>query len=159
VSGIRHIGKEADRLEEQFFLGLADDAQIDYGAEGSALAGIRRELGLLGESFGQRELASRLGCSRQVVANLLAGRPVRLGEARQRAFAPLVAQLMVERESQEAAHEEARSEIEALIQDVGLQAAAVRLRADASNLLKMGRGKRAVPAAISRRLSECSGKT
>ena len=31
VSGVRHIGKEANRWEEQHFLGLDEDAQPDYG--------------------------------------------------------------------------------------------------------------------------------
>jgi len=35
--GIEYIGKETNRLEEQWFLGINDDAQISYGFAGNEL--------------------------------------------------------------------------------------------------------------------------
>jgi hypothetical protein len=153
VSGIRYIGKEANRLEEQFYLGPDDDGPVDYGSDGSAIAALRSDLDHLAKSFGHRELASRLECSRQCLANLLAGRPVRLTEARLRAFTHAASKLMAERKSREKAHGRARSEIKALIAEIGLKAVAGQLEKDASNLLKIARGKRPIPATLLARMS------
>jgi hypothetical protein len=35
---INYIGKEANRWEEQFFLGMDEDAEIEYGADPNAAA-------------------------------------------------------------------------------------------------------------------------
>jgi hypothetical protein len=42
--GIRFIGKEANHWEEQFFLGLSEDAQIDYGQDPNSTELFREEL-------------------------------------------------------------------------------------------------------------------
>jgi hypothetical protein len=73
------IGKEANRWEEQYYLGLNLDAQIVYGIAPPDPKQLRREfkLALAKCAIGQREIAKRTGLSRTTVAMLLAGKPVR----------------------------------------------------------------------------------
>jgi hypothetical protein len=60
---ILHIGKEANKWEEQYFLGPDDEAEIEYGIGSvaddldSCLRGLCRELG-------EREASRKLGISR-----------------------------------------------------------------------------------------------
>jgi hypothetical protein len=71
VTSIVHIGKEADKWEEQFFLGLDEDAQIEYGVDegGSSLdERVRR----MCDDFGKRGTARRLGVSRMTLSKALA---------------------------------------------------------------------------------------
>ena len=62
VNGVNHIGKEANNLEKQFFLGIEENDQIEYGGVlGEAL---NERLHALCEKFGEREIAKRAGISR-----------------------------------------------------------------------------------------------
>ena len=65
-----HIGKEANKWEEQHFLGEDEDAEIEYGiAENTVFldAGIRR----LCEEFGEKAAAQRIGISRTALRRAL----------------------------------------------------------------------------------------
>jgi hypothetical protein len=80
VAGIRHIGKEANKWEEQFFVGFDDDEQIDYGlgdTGGARLADLAREAA---DRIGQRELALGLRISRGTLTRILKGQQVRQAE-------------------------------------------------------------------------------
>jgi hypothetical protein len=68
---IEHIGKEADRWEEQFYLGLDLDAQIEYGTASVDLN--RQWVELKGRCgrLGYRELARRSGLSHTHVRRTL----------------------------------------------------------------------------------------
>ena len=70
ASAIVHIGKEANKWEEQFYLGLNMESQIEYGAapgENSLDERIRR----LSAELGQREAARKLGISRMTLRKAL----------------------------------------------------------------------------------------
>jgi hypothetical protein len=54
---IKYIGKEANRWEEQFFLGMDEDAAIEYGADPTA-AVLFDELMLATGKFNKQQLAS-----------------------------------------------------------------------------------------------------
>jgi hypothetical protein len=71
---IEHIGKEADRWEEQFHLGLDEDAQIEYGSEGVDPAAVRELLSAKGKSVSSRRLASVTGISRNQVSAFRKGK-------------------------------------------------------------------------------------
>jgi hypothetical protein len=60
---VMHIGKEANKWEEQHFLGEDEEAEIEYGVDenGSSLEGKIRGLR---EEIGERSAAVRLGISR-----------------------------------------------------------------------------------------------
>jgi hypothetical protein len=75
------IGKEANRWEEQYYLGLSLDAQIVYGMEplDPKLVKLALQSALEESTLGQRELAKRADLSRTTVAELLAGKPIGAG--------------------------------------------------------------------------------
>ena len=62
VTGVNHIGKEANNLEKQFFLGFEKNEQIEYG--GSPAISLEAHLKTLCERLGEREAARRAGVSR-----------------------------------------------------------------------------------------------
>ena len=78
---ILHIGKEANKWEEQYFLGPDDEAAIEYGVCQTADA-LDKRLRELCRELGEREAARKLGISRTALR-----RAMRLGvEAMSRAM-------------------------------------------------------------------------
>lgn len=80
VAGIRHIGKEANNWEPQFFVGYDPEEQIDYGfgaAGRTRLAQLAREAA---DRIGQRQLAAKLGTSRGTLTRVLQRKRVRQSE-------------------------------------------------------------------------------
>jgi hypothetical protein len=73
VCDIEHVGKEAERWEEQFYLGLDPEAQIVYGDAPEAHRVRLNELIRAGERFGRRRLARASGVSLGEVSMLLRG--------------------------------------------------------------------------------------
>ncbi len=73
VAGIEHIGKEAERWEEQFYIGLDPQAQIVYGDAAEARHVRLNDLIRDGERFGRRRLAQVSGVSVGEVSMLLRG--------------------------------------------------------------------------------------
>jgi hypothetical protein len=59
VAAVVHIGKEADKWEEQFYTGFDEAAQIEYRADASGEALDQRIL-VMCEELGEREAARRL---------------------------------------------------------------------------------------------------
>jgi hypothetical protein len=66
VANIIHIGKEANKWEEQYFTGLNVNEQIEYGTEPDFEA-LDEQLHRLVEASGEREAARRLGLARDTV--------------------------------------------------------------------------------------------
>lgn len=79
VTAVHHIGKEANRWEEQFYLGFDEEEQIEYGVtpEESKKTSdtLRREI----NKAGQREIARETGISRRTIARVMQGKSVRKG--------------------------------------------------------------------------------
>jgi hypothetical protein len=77
ATAIHHIGKEANRWEEQFYLGYDEDEQIEYGVapEDSKrfLSNLRAHI----EATGQRNIARESGVSRRTLSRLMQGESVR----------------------------------------------------------------------------------
>lgn len=73
------IGKEANRWEEQFYLGLDSDAQIIYGMPPSDPKQLKLTLrqALQNNDISEREIAKRTDLSRTTISKLLAGKSVR----------------------------------------------------------------------------------
>jgi hypothetical protein len=71
---IEHIGKEADRWEEQFYLGLDGDAQIEYGTAADLVAIIRNKLTNLQNKMSMRRLADITGISRNHISAFQKGK-------------------------------------------------------------------------------------
>ena len=74
TTAIIHIGKEADRWEEQLHLGLDEGAQVEYGAVPPDVADLRERLERVVAKLGHRKLAQRAGVSRQTVSVAISGK-------------------------------------------------------------------------------------
>jgi hypothetical protein len=71
ASILEYIGKEANRWEEQFFLGENPDAQVMYGAAPDEIANTLANITSIAQQFGQRRLAKAARQSRSKLANTL----------------------------------------------------------------------------------------
>ncbi len=64
---MRYIGKEANRCEEQFYLGRDPEAQIEYDGGPDAVEQIRDRIRAAAAAFGQRRLARASGIAREQI--------------------------------------------------------------------------------------------
>lgn len=69
-----HIGKEANRWEEQHYLGLDVGAQTEYGSSPKGGERALEVVRQVGKKFGQRKLAEASGTSLSEVSAILCGR-------------------------------------------------------------------------------------
>ena len=141
ATAIEHIGKEANRWEEQLYLGLGLEAQIEYGTAPSDHERILEVVRRAGERFGQRKLASASNTSRSVVSAILCGKRgptlTALGKL-YRALPRLEQEASGEAES-------AREVLEAIkerCQAIGVRRFAKQAGVDAANLTKVLSGRR-----------------
>src|ERR1700730_4008668 len=73
VAGVRYIGKEANRWEEQFYVGYDPETQIEYGMDEQGHAEFRTRLRVVEKRFGQRNLARTAGVAREQLRAILKG--------------------------------------------------------------------------------------
>jgi hypothetical protein len=73
AQSVEYIGKEADRWEEQYYLGLSLDAQIVYGPSPEAAEASWNEVRRPCQSYGLRKVAAAAGLSHTHVRRLLNG--------------------------------------------------------------------------------------
>ena len=75
--GIRNIGKEFNRWEEQYHLGADESAEIDYGSgvpePKPLLVSMREQI----TRIGQREVARKSGIARRTIERFMRGENVR----------------------------------------------------------------------------------
>jgi hypothetical protein len=76
VAGVRYIGKEANRWEEQFYLGLDPKAQIEYDGGPDAIEQVRCRVREAAKVFGQRQLAKAAGVSRETLRAIVCGNAI-----------------------------------------------------------------------------------
>lgn len=74
VAGVRYIGKEANRWEEQLHLGYDPEAQIEYDGGPEAVEQIRARICEAAKAFGQRRLARASGVSREQLRAIIKGK-------------------------------------------------------------------------------------
>ena len=74
VTVIEHIGKEANRWEEQLYLGENPEAQIEYGVSPEQKERIRGSTLTLCRPFGPAKLARQAGLSVGDVSDILSGK-------------------------------------------------------------------------------------
>jgi hypothetical protein len=72
--GIEHIGKEANRWEQQFYTGEDPEAQIVYGIAAEDMPKLMTQIVNQSKTFGQRALAAASGYSLREINRLLTGR-------------------------------------------------------------------------------------
>jgi transcriptional regulator with XRE-family HTH domain len=73
VAAVEHIGKEANRWEEQLYLGEDPEAQVVYGTTSEDRERLRGSVLRAGRRFGQRALAEAAGVSAREVGAILRG--------------------------------------------------------------------------------------
>jgi hypothetical protein len=131
VIGTRHIGKEANRWEEQFFVGLDGAATPDYGTLAADVPGFANELREITAVLGKKSLADVLGLSAARVRKALAGNASILCKLLESpALSKLREVAQLERDRMEAEKEHWRMAVE----QHGLRGAARLYRIDPSNL-------------------------
>jgi hypothetical protein len=77
VTSVAHIGKEADRLEEQFYLGATAEAEVEYGADGTISPDEAKAIRCGIKRYGQANIARVTKMSlRDVSAAITGTRPL-----------------------------------------------------------------------------------
>ncbi len=143
ATGIRYIGKETNRWEEQFSLGLDPEAQPEYGLDPQSRSILSNEIDQAAKQFGQRRLADQAGISRQQLAEIITGRATPKAETLLKIAA--AARALKKRESERrAAVAGLISLAKVEIQQVGLRAFARENGIDPSNLANMLAGRRKI---------------
>ena len=133
VSGIRHIGKEANAWEQQAMLGLNGELDPDYGLADESLVQIKGELAELADLLGSAGAAKALRIPPRRFRSILSGKAFP-DDATVR---DLSAYLPVAMAQAEKLCEERRCELQRLtqiVQEFGLRGAARQLDVDPSNL-------------------------
>lgn len=74
VTGVLHIGKEANKLDEQMVLGIDEEANPDYGMAPGQSAAMLVELRGIADTLGRQAIANELGMSRGKLATILSGK-------------------------------------------------------------------------------------
>jgi hypothetical protein len=137
---INYIGKEANRWEEQFFLGMDEDATIEYGTD--PRAALFDALRLAISKFGKQQLASCIGVSRNSLTKIL--------DMKCQNLSPRISQkigwAITAFNSHSLDEENKNSNLLHLARveaaKIGLSEFARRLQIDVSNLSKVTEGKR-----------------
>ena len=139
---VEYIGKESNRWEEQYHLGLDEGADIAYGSNPSAPSGDLPELKSLVGEFGERVVASQIGVSRNTLRRILSGENRSPSRRILRQIAAATHALTVEQTDKHAASTRLREVAQAEARGIGLAELARRLNSDPSNLTKAISGTR-----------------
>lgn len=133
VSGIRHIGKEANEWERQAMVGLDSEARSDYGLADDSLVQLRCELARLTDLLGSTGAAKALGIAPRRLRSIIAGN-LCPDEATGRALAGRLPAAFAEAEKLCEEHDRELQLLAQLVHLHGLRGAARQLGVDPSNL-------------------------
>jgi hypothetical protein len=142
VVRVEYIGKESNRWEEQYYLGLDDGADIAYGADPSAPNGHLDELKSLVGEFGERMVARQIGFSRNTLRRILSGENRSPSRRKLRQIAAATHALSAERTDRRAVSARLREVAKTEAQKIGVSELARQLGTDPSNLQKAITGTR-----------------
>lgn len=143
ASEVRHIGKEADRWEEEYYLGLrSGELAIDYGGDpvkgGQAFTMLRNAIAYVGAS----NVAKVTGISRATLSKIERGKPATTAVPLDRMIAA-VRELNKGRSLKERERDAERARFQALrLQYGGVRKAARAIGMDPSNFSKRMKGLR-----------------
>jgi hypothetical protein len=151
ATAVEFIGKEADRWEEEFYLGMSGrDAQV-YDQDPKDSAQAHRRLSWAIDEFGKSAVAEATGISRTTAAKIEAGRWATTPVPHHEIFAG-VDKLRADRSAKSEARARKKAErVLAVEQEGGIRPAARKLGVDPSNLSK--------EVQRLRQASEVSGRT
>lgn len=153
VHAIVYIGKEANRWEEQSYIGLDEEAEIEYGIIPEQRKSIINQAREAGNIHGQRALAKAAELSLQQVSAILRGQAAPTNETLAKlikGMAELDRKARVEQQETDTAERRLRE----MVAELGFQVAAVQLEIDAGNFSRMMSGKRRLTPAIVRKLRD-----
>jgi hypothetical protein len=142
VVRVEYIGKESNRWEEQYYLGLEDGADIPYGPNPNGRSTHAAEMKSLVEEFGERVVASQIGVSRNTLRRILSGGNRSPSRRMLRQIAAATHTLSAERTDRLARSTRLREFAQAEARKIGLAELARRLGLDPSNLRKAINGTR-----------------
>jgi hypothetical protein len=129
--GTRHIGKEANRWEEQFFTGLTDEAVPHYGNSAASRTNFADELQRIATGLGKGAVIEMTGLSAAKLRKALTGDASILFDLMTNPALPRLRELARSRQEQRSARIEG---IRRLIEKHGVRGTARLIRGDASNL-------------------------
>jgi hypothetical protein len=128
VSGILHIGKEANRLEEQATLGIDEKSNPDYGMAPDHTETMLTELRGIADVLGRRVVANEFGITKSKLVSILTGK------RRHKISAASLDQLRTTARAVAETRSTELSELRSSVGEFGLRATAKLLGCDASNL-------------------------
>jgi hypothetical protein len=131
------ISEEANRWEEQFFLGIDEDAAIEYGADPNAAA-LFDELRLAIIKCGKQQMSSHIGISRNTLSKILDMKCQNLLPHLSQKIGSAIAVLKSEASEEKKLLELAKIEVAS----IGLSEFARRLQINKANLKNTLDGKR-----------------
>ena len=136
---VQMIGKEADRWEEEYFLGLGGDMPIEYGSDPLLVEAVFAHLRGAIEEFGKAKVSEATGIDRRTLAKVGRGEQATSPVAHHAIAAALV-KLWEYRSAKRAANEKRIAELAVIAKrEGGIRPAARELGMDPSNLFKMMR--------------------
>jgi hypothetical protein len=133
VTGICHIGKEADEWERQAVLGLDDDAVADFGLTADSAAELQSELAELVAGLGMPKAAKAVGVAPTKLRAIVSGKAA-LDESIIVAVASRLPAASALLENHKAESDVERQRLLQLCDELGLRGAARQLGIDPSNL-------------------------
>lgn len=139
---VEYIGKESNRWEEQYYLGLDEGADIAYGSNPSAPSGHLPELKSLVAEFGERVVARQINVSRNTLRRILSGENRSPSRRMLRQIAAASHGLKIEAAVRRVASAHLRELMKTEAQRIGVVELARRLGSDPSNLRKAINGMR-----------------
>ena len=153
ITDLHYIGKEANELEEQVFLGFDPETQPEYGMEAEAYAKLLETVQEFLKAHKLAAVSSATGISTRYLRAMRDGQPNVSPEILKRienAMPVIAAADAAEREKEQELLDWARAERDR----VGLNGLARRLRTDAANLAKTLNGKRALSKPLLREIAK-----
>ncbi|MHB8637877.1 MAG: hypothetical protein ACYC96_15550 [Fimbriimonadaceae bacterium] len=150
VTGVEHIGKEADRWEDSLYSGESGEA-VNYGSDPSGKAAFIQAIADASEEFGPVALAKASRVSRKEITRIVNGESEARPETRGR-LVRAITRLSDDQRAHVARQATEVAAIHDLVTQSGASRTATQLEVDRRNLRAILNGKRAVPTAVSLRL-------
>jgi hypothetical protein len=136
ATAVQLIGKESDRWEEEYFLGLGGDMPIEYGSDPALVETVFMDLRNALEEFGKAKVSEATGIDRRTLAKVGRGEQAATAVGHH-TIATALGRLWEDRFAKRAANERRNAELEVIVnREGGIRPAARALGIDPSNLLR-----------------------
>ena len=147
VQAIINIGKEANRWEEQSYLGIDPEAEVAYGMAPEDRKQLLTVIREAANRYGQRKLAKAAGISLPHLSAILLS-TVSPSEAMLEKLIRGVATLDEKQESEEAHFQAVLARVKIAVGEIGLRAFAIAAGMDAGQLSRVINARRCIPGAM-----------